>query len=377
MRFLGYNYGQHLFMSSRAQPLPPPAFRGEIRIPVRLHKWKPKKKYTKEHHASLRLESFALDVGVPPLKIKAELLGHYFEQDRDVDIELLITVEAWLMSPELLDTAKLEFSLTLVGEENKQGTQTFYASVVEGQESGGKAGVQLPVWSRTHISYNVNFKLDYDLAEFQRNVAATLRWHQERLNWYRQQLNLFDLDMLAQSDPAGFSYLEQVLPRDETPEILSSSLLEQLESAHYLHKDLRLLVQHYQSDLQRFLELNHNYKALYKHKKKEVRKHQDDQQQEVLSLTFQRRLELFQRVIKTYDEITLSKLADFLELKAGELEQWLLGISTSFDCFKIRNGKLIISHEDVDPSLLAELDEKFLEFDLFGRHGKVDATSQF
>ncbi|MHA2364537.1 MAG: hypothetical protein ACXAC7_11325 [Candidatus Hodarchaeales archaeon] len=354
-------------MSNTNEPVPPPAFRGQIRIPVRLQKWQPKKKYTKKHFASLRVDSIDYEVGVAPFKIKAEMLGHYFEAHKDIYIELIVTIDAWLMSPELLDTARLDFSLTLIGEENNT-KQSFYASL----NDNDRQKPQLPIWTRTHANWNVKFKLSYDLSEFERNVTATLRWHHERINWFQQQIKFLDLNNLAQKDPAGFAYLQKVLPKDgtNTPEILSPVLLEQLEQARYITPGLKKLVQSYQKTLQAFLDLNENIQLIINSKQDKIYLHHAQQQQNILSRRLQNRLDVFQKVIKTYEEIKLEKLGSFLNIDRKELEAWLLSIVDKFPCFRIRDNKLIIQHDAVDPVLLEQLDQKFLEWELFERHAK-------
>jgi hypothetical protein len=79
---------------------------------------------------------------------------------------------------------------------------------------------------------------------------------------------------------------------------------------------------------------------------------------------------VFQKVIKTYEEIKLEKLGSFLNIDRKELEAWLLSIVDKFPCFRIRDNKLIIQHDAVDPVLLEQLDQKFLEWELFERHAK-------
>ena len=195
MKYLGYNYGQHLFLNNSdnstpnlPDPLNPPAFRGEIRIPIKLHKWKPKSNYAKKHNYSLRIKTLNYDVGVAPFKIKAEMLGHFLEPKKDVDLELIVTIDAWLMSPELLDSARLEFSLTFIGEEHSTNpNRSIYINMLENHDTHTQKP-QLPVWTRTHANFNVIFKLHYDLPEFERNVSATLKWHHERIKWSKRIL---------------------------------------------------------------------------------------------------------------------------------------------------------------------------------------------
>lgn len=377
MRFLGYNYGQHLFLNnSDPDNINPPAFRGEIRIPILLDNWKPKSKISKKNGYSLRLKSLEYVVGTPPFRMKVKMLGHYFEPKKEVPLELIIIIEAWLMSPQLLDEARLEFSLNFIGEE-LSSNQTFYANITENNKQQKRP--QLPVWTRTHANFNVKFKLHYDLQEFERNVKATLEWHHERIKWYKQQLNILDLNKLAFADPAGFAYLEKVLPGvegQEKPEILSSILLDQLESARYISQDLKKLVKSYQETLKIFLEMNQNYQLIKSSKRDEAKHLTAHKRQNILGEKLQLRLEMFQRVIKTYEEIKLEKLSGFLEIEYQELEHWLLHLAETFDCFRIRDNKLIIQHDQVDTELLDQLDKKFLEWDLFERNhrGKVNPT---
>ena len=114
MRFVPKGkFGQNLLLSKRnhSRFIQPPVFQGVVRIPVRLQQWRPRSKYSRAHNCSLRVDNITSHVGTAPFIVKAMMIGHFFE-DRDVDIELIVKVESWLMSPELLTQARLEFSLT-------------------------------------------------------------------------------------------------------------------------------------------------------------------------------------------------------------------------------------------------------------------------
>ena len=375
MRFIPKGkFGQNLLLSRRSSNklMQPPVFQGVIRIPIRLHQWKPRGKYTRIHNGSLRVDNISSQVGTAPFTVKAMMIGHFFE-DRDVDIELIVKVESWLMSPELLNQARLEFSLTLIGEEHNS-QKLFYANM--GMQTSEGVNVNLPVWSRTQLDFATKFKLNYDISEFENNVRATLTYHLERLEWVKQQLQLLDIDTIASIEPEKFDKLDKLLPKEEK-EMLSLSLIDQIIEAHYISQPIRQLAKNYRASANKFKSLSQDYFQILQEKTVELQRMKHDKEQVILSQKFQQRLDIFQRVIKTYEEISLEKLGRILEFEADELELWLLRIAPQFPIFKIKDHTLIINHSEVDPTLLNKLEEKFLEWEFFERQGKMDPKNQF
>jgi hypothetical protein len=300
------------------------------------------------------------------------MVGHFFE-NQDVDIELVVKIESWLMSPELLSQARLEFSLTLIGEEHNS-SKSFYANM--GAQNSEGMNVNLPVWTRTQLDFSTKFKLNYDLSEFENNVSATLNWHLERLEWVKQQLQLLDVDMISNIEPEKIDKLDKLLPKEEK-EMLSLSLIDQIIDAHYISRPIRQLAVNYRNSANKFKALSQDYFQILQEKTIELQRLRSDKQQTILSQKFQHRLDLFQRVVKTYEIIGLDKLSKILEFELDELELWLLRIGPQFPCFKIKDHNLIINQSEVDPNLLNKLEEKFLEWEFFERQGKVDPKNQF
>ncbi len=375
MRFVPKGkFGQNLLLSRRNHNrfIQPPVFQGIVRIPVRLHPWHPHSKYNRLHNSSLRVDNISSSVGTAPFTVKAMMIGHFFEE-REIDIELIVKIESWLMSPELLSQARLEFSLTIIGEEHNT-TKSFYANM--GPTNSDGVNVNLPVWTRTQLDFATKFKLDYDIPEFENNVKATLTWHLERLDWVKQQLQLIDVDMMNSLEPEKIDQLDKLLPK-ENKEMLSLSLIDQIIDAHYISQPIRQLAMNYKLSAKKFQVLSQDYFQILQEKTVELQKQRSDKQQSILSQKFQHRLDIFQRVIKTYEEISLEKLAKILEFETPELELWLLRIAPQFSCFKIKDHTLIIDHQEVDPALLNKLEEKFLEWEFFEREGKMERKNQF
>lgn len=376
MRFIPKGkFGQNLLLSRRNNRsfIQPPVFQGVVRIPVKLHRWKPRSKYVRIHHGSLRVDNIQSHVGTAPFTVKAMMIGHFFESDYDVDIELIVKIESWLMSPELLNNARLEFSLTLIGEEHNS-TKSFYANI--GAPNSETVSVNLPVWSRTQLDFATKFKLKYDISEFENNVRATLTYHLERLEWVKQQLQLLDVDMISSIEPEKIDKLDKLLPKEDK-EMLSLSLIDQIIDAHYISNPIRQLAKNYRISANKFKSLSQDYFQILQEKTIELQKRRNDKAQSILSQKFQQRLDIFQRVIKTYEEISLEKLSRILEFETPELELWLLRIAPQFSCFKIKNHTLTIDHNEVDPALLNKLEEKFLEWEFFERQGKLEQKDQF
>ncbi len=375
MRFVPKGkFGQNLLLSKRNHTrfIQPPVFQGTVRIPLRLHQWRPRSKYNRQHNSSLRVDNISSQVGTAPFVVKAYMIGHFFE-DRDVDIELLVKIESWLMSPELLSQARLEFSLTLIGEEHNT-TKSFYANM--GPHNSEAVTVELPVWTRTQLDFTTKFKLEYDISEFENNVKATLTWHLERLEWVKQQLQLIDVDMMSSIAPENITKLDKLLPK-ENKEMLSLSLIDQIIDAHYISHSIRQLAKDYKLAAKKFQTLSQDYFQILQEKTIELQRQRSDRENLILRQKFQRRLDMFERVIKTYEEISLEKLAKILEFETPELELSLLRIAPQFSCFKIKDHKLIIDHSEVDPALLNKLEEKFLEYEFFEKHGKLEEKNQF
>ena len=375
MRFVPKGkFGQNLLLSKRnhSRFIQPPVFQGVVRIPVRLHRWHPRSKYNRMHNSSLRVENITSHVGTAPFTVKAMMIGHFFEE-RDVEIELIVKVESWLMSPELLSQARLEFALTLIGEEHNS-TKSFYAHM--GPHNSEGVDVDLPVWTRTQLDFATKFKLNYDIQEFENNVRATLTYHLERLEWVKQQLQLIDVNLMSSMEPDKIQKLDKLLPK-ESKDILSMSLIDQIIDAHYISNPIRQLAKSYKVAAKQFQDLSQDYFQILQEKTMELQRKRSDRENLILSQKFQHRLDMFERVIKTYEEISLEKLAKILEFETPELEIWLLRIAPQFSCFKIKDHTLIINHSEVDPSLLNKLEEKFLEWEFFERHGKLEEKNQF
>ena len=182
--------------------------------------------------------------------------------------------------------------------------------------------------------------------------------------------------MMSSLAPENITKLDKLLPK-ENKEMLSLSLIDQIIDAHYISHSIRQLAKDYKLAAKKFQTLSQDYFQILQEKTIELQRQRSDRENLILSQKFQRRLDMFERVIKTYEEISLDKLAKILEFETPELELWLLRIAPQFACFKIKDHKLIIDHSEVDPTLLNKLEEKFLEYEFFEKHGKLEEKNQF
>ena len=261
---------------------PFPTFQGKITIPIRLHKFYPKTKYGKENRFSLKLDKLDYQVGIPPFSVNVTTLGHYFESNRDVDEEITVTISTWLMSPELLDRAVLEFSITLVGEE-KLDSHTFYSLNSPINPDNEQDKPIAPVWSITKVPFKMKLKLLYDVREFDRILQKSFSYYNENLR-------------LALNGSAAISGVPQ-------PILIPEYNLEMLKNAKYLSKQTLQLIKEYESLQAEYLKLQP-----YKQHHPLVTSKENFSK---LSKKLLAKIRKLERIRKTYEKISLKKMKLF------------------------------------------------------------------
>ncbi|HKZ41926.1 MAG TPA: hypothetical protein VJ044_13260, partial [Candidatus Hodarchaeales archaeon] len=316
-----------------------PTFQGTIKIPIKLHMWTPKTGYCKENRATLRVERIEQNVGVAPFQVQISSLGHYFESYKDSEDEIIITVSTWLMSPDLLDSAVLEFSLTLIGEE-RVSERTFYGSKKGPSMSSDVNGVILPIWSTSSVNFKIKLKLNYDVREFERAI-------QKSLNFYSESLKM------AMTKSLGIQYT----PGVSGPTILPSSVLEILKEARYLSRQSKEEIAEYMKSVEAF------------HKAKQSRIGRSDRSflpssSSRISTRLLNRIRALERIFRTYERISLEKLASMIEVKdQKKLLRWLQELSNELP-IRIQNREIFIDLIQMNTHLFDKLDQQFVELEL-------------
>ena len=309
-----------------------PTFQGQIRIPIKLHAWISKTNYGKNHKISLKLDKLDHNVGIAPFSVNIRTLGHYFESNIDVEEDLVITIDTWLMSPELLDSAILEFSITLVGEE-KVSERVFRAPNSEKTDNSP----QLPVWSVSHIPFKFKLKLIYDTREFERAIIRSF-------DYYAEEIRIASTKHEFQPD----FYVD--------PTIIPVANIEILQEAKYLSKQGTNAINNYLQMMNIFHKSNP-----YSKYKSSINDFKNESSE--FSKRLFKKLNIFEKIIKTYEKISLKKLATFLDIRDIErLEVWLLSLREDYP-IKLQN-KIVFFDLRYTNNLVTvkNLDQLFLEY---------------
>ena len=314
-------------------------FEGKVHVPIKLQAWYPKTNYGKQHNASLRLDKLVYSVGLPPFVVEVNTLGHYFESNKDITEDFIVNIKAWLMSPELLETAILEFTVTLVGEE--QVSERVFYSTDQPLDNGS---VILPTWSRTPISFKLKLKLNYDIREFERSIQKTFSYYTEGL---RLAVSKHEFSNIS----ADYTKSMVGIP---DPIVIPEITFELLEEASYVSKQTKDVIRKYKEAL-------HEYLALKPSNVHKQRTTESGPFQPVDDKLF-KRLKILERVLRTYDKISIKKLAKFLDIQPDRLELWLLSLDETIP-IKIRGDDIFIDSTYVTPSMIELLDHKFLEWE--------------
>ncbi|MHA1989970.1 MAG: hypothetical protein ACW981_00405 [Candidatus Hodarchaeales archaeon] len=324
MKYLGYD--------SRLIQHQQPTFQGQLRIPVKLSAWTPKTKYGKNHRVSLRLDKLDHHVGIAPFSVNIRSLGHYFESNQDVVEDLIITIDTWLMSPDLLDSAILEFAVTLVGEE--MVSEKVFVSPKEDLDKDDLP--RGPVWSVSHIPFKFKLKLLYDTREFDRSIQNSFSYYSEQI---KRSLVKHEFQNHSNLDPT------------EIPQ----SNIELLKSAKYLSKQTLRTLEDYENLLNQLFNVN-SY-SRYKSSMKGYEKESSE-----FSKKLFRKLNIFEKIIRSYEKITLKNLAKFLNIRDIEkLEIWLLSLRNDYP-IRIYDKQVFFEKSFFSKNPLDSLDKLFVEF---------------
>ena len=315
-------------------------FEGKVHIPIKLQTWYPKTMYGKKHNASLRLDKLEYSVGLPPFVVEVNTLGHYFESNKDITEDFIVSIKAWLMSPELLETSILEFTVTLIGEE--QVSERAFYSTDQPLDNGS---IILPIWSNTPISFKLKLKLNYDIREFERSIQKTLSFYTEGLRLAISKNEFTNLSPKYSQSMVGIP----------DPIIVPETTFELLEEAIYISKQTKDIIKRYKDALQEFIVLKPHISQKNKTIETGPFRPVDDK--------LFKRLKVLERVLHTYERISLKKLAKFLDIQVDRLELWLLSLDESIP-IKISGEDIFIDSAYVTPSVIELLDHKFLEWEI-------------